>query len=50
MILSWVTCDCPGVQNNPGGYEHHRIRCLTEGCSSVWHDPPHVKEDPVRSA
>jgi len=44
MILGWVLCDCPGVQDNPAGYGHHQVRCIA-GCTSVWYDPPHTKQD-----
>ncbi len=43
MILGWVLCDCPGVQDNPAGYGHHQVRCIA-GCTSVWYDPPHTKQ------
>jgi hypothetical protein len=34
---SFVVCGCAG--NDQGG--HIRIRCLADGCSSVWYEPPH---------
>ena len=33
--ISWVTCGCAG------GRGHHRVRCMTEGCPSVWYSPAH---------
>jgi hypothetical protein len=42
FMLSWVTCLCPAAQGNGSGFGHHRARCMTPGCSSVWMDPPHV--------
>jgi hypothetical protein len=49
MILSWVTCNCAGVQASPAGLGHHRIRCLADDgsggqCPSVWYDPPHTPD------
>jgi hypothetical protein len=33
--ISWVACGCAG------GRGHHRVRCMTDGCPSVWYSPAH---------
>jgi hypothetical protein len=37
VIVSWVVCQCA----LDGGEGHLRVSCRTDGCPSVWYQPPH---------
>ncbi len=36
VSVSWTPCGCAG------GDGHLRVRCLEDGCASVWYKPPHI--------
>lgn len=44
VIVSWMLCDCPpavAASGQAAGARHRTVRCLVEGCGSVWYSPRH---------
>ena len=44
VIIGWMPCDC---LTGTGRLGHHWVRCQTEGCTSIWYDPPHKPAAPA---
>jgi hypothetical protein len=42
IIVSWEPCQCgPARAAQPRGSGHRVVLCRTDGCRSVWYEPPH---------